>query len=114
MPSEHYNLDQLKSMVFDDLGFLQQIVQVFLDQMPIDMHHLTQAMNDENWQEVSLKAHKIKSSVRTIGIHRLEEKIEWIEKNSHNTDLHNEIIRAIESFEAQMDLVIRDLKTEKF
>lgn len=114
MPSKYYNLSNLTEMVFDDLDFLQQIVSVFIEQMPIDAAELKNAVYHKQWNEAALKAHKIKSSVRTIGVKNLESQIITIEENCSNQNQLNQIESEVDDFVAKMNLVISDLKQETF
>lgn len=114
MPSPYYNLSELKSLVFDDMDFLKQIVDVFINQMPVDCAELKNATIHQQWKEVSLKAHKIKSSVKTIGIHDIYDDILQIESNSQAGVKLDAIPQQVDDFIAKVNLIISDLKQESF
>jgi HPt (histidine-containing phosphotransfer) domain-containing protein len=114
MPSPYYDLNDLKAMVFDDMDFLKEIVGVFIAQMPVDCAELQQAASQKEWKETAMKAHKIKSSVRTIGIHNLFDDIVEIEHNCNQLTHLDTVPQKIDTFMEKMNLIINDLEKESF
>lgn len=87
-----YNLQNLKEMADGDEEFVQQVLQMTLEDLPLVISKLEKASANENWQEVFQAAHKIKPTMQTIGLNQdTWEKILTINDFSKNIKNTNQI-----------------------
>ena len=114
MTNELYDLSILSEMVYGDEEFMKDLVNTFIEFAPIDTKELLDFASKKDWAETAKKAHKLKSSIRTIGIVSLEDLIVTIEFNSKNLNNIDQINSKIDSFSSGLILVIERLKTESF
>ena len=114
MANNLYDLSILSEMVYGDTEFMQELVNTFIDYAPLDSAELADYAKENNWEETSKKAHKLKSSIRTIGVTSLTDivvKIEMDAKNQNNLDT---ICDNIDHFTSTLKVVIDSLKKETF
>lgn len=88
-PSEKlYDLGMVESIAGGDTAFVNKMVQIFLDTMPPTAVQLNEALQNKDWDALSKLAHKMKSTIDSMGIVRLREVIRTIEANGKSrTDL---------------------------
>jgi PAS domain S-box-containing protein len=84
-----YDLTMVRSVSGGDENFEKRMVQLFLDTMPASLKELQQAVDNQKWDMVGKLAHKMKSTIDSLGINELKQDIRTIEANgkkSENTD----------------------------
>lgn len=101
-------------MVYGDTAFMKELVDTFLEFAPIDTRELADYAKEQNWEEASKKAHKLKSSIRTIGVTSLFDNILSIELDAKNVTHTDTLIQRIDAFTHTLSLVISKLKGESF
>ncbi|MBT8178059.1 MAG: Hpt domain-containing protein [Eudoraea sp.] len=63
-----YSLDKINEMAEGDTDFINSVIQVFLEEVPMDLENLEAAINDKNYEKVYKLAHKIKPNVDLLGM----------------------------------------------
>lgn len=81
-PDTLYNLDFLKQVYNSDSEIIDQIRQIFLENIPKYINDLDLASEEQNWAAISFTAHKIKSSIRLFNINQIIEEVVEIENHS--------------------------------
>ena len=114
MTTQLYDLSILSEMVYGDQEFMKDLVNTFIEFAPIDTKELIGFAGENNWEETAKKAHKLKSSIRTIGITSLTDLIVEIEMDSKNLINVDQINSKIKQFFDGLELVIESLKNETF
>ncbi len=74
-----YNLEFLKQIGGGDEGFLRMMVQLFIDNMPLNIEALNTAINSQDWEATWKAAHKMKSTIDSMNIVSLKQVIRDIE-----------------------------------
>jgi CheY-like chemotaxis protein len=89
VPSEKlYDLSMVQAIAGGDTGFIKKMVQIFLDTMPPSAVQLQNELQGQNWDALSKLAHKMKSTIDSMGIASLKDVIRTIEANGkHKNDL---------------------------
>lgn len=80
-PVTLYNLAMVNSIAGDDDGFVKRMLQLFLDTIPPSLQEMQQETTRQNWEQVGKLAHKMKSTIDSMGIVSLKETIRKIELN---------------------------------
>jgi hypothetical protein len=114
MSNKLYDLSILSEMVYGDTEFMKELVDTFIEYAPMDTLELRDYAKSENWEETSKKAHKLKSSIRTIGVTSLADLILEIEVDSKQHVKTHLINEKISQFSNTLEMVIEQLKIEKF
>ncbi|WP_276479812.1 response regulator [Paraflavitalea pollutisoli] len=76
-----YDLALVYSIAGGDESFVLRMLQLFLDTMPLTLQDMHRETGVENWQQVGKLAHKLKSTVDSMGIVSLKQVIRQIEQN---------------------------------
>ena len=102
-PARLYDLTLISSISGGDSGFLRKMILLFNETVPQNVKELVEAMENSNWEQVFKMAHKLKSTVDSMGIKSIREDIRTVEANARNL----ENLQAIPSLVARVDEVIR-------
>ena len=84
-----YDLSLINTIGKDDPIFAQKIVSIFLETMPESLESLKKAQVEKNYEHLSKLAHKMKSSIDSMGISSLKDTIRELE-TSNDDDQHIE------------------------
>ena len=87
--SSLYDLSMVRSVSGGDEEFIKKMVQLFIDTVPPGLADLHEALADKQWQRMGKIAHKLKSTIDSMGISALRDEIRFIEnsgKNETDTD----------------------------
>ncbi len=79
-----YDLSMVRSVSGGDEAFIRKMVQLFIDTVPPGLADLQEAFSDEQWQRVGKIAHKLKSTIDSMGIASLREDIRHIENSGRH------------------------------
>lgn len=79
-----YDLSTLRSMTGADQAFFTQMIKIFIEDSPKSLEVLKTAMENENLETLKKEAHKLKSSLKTMGLKeaaacakKLEDQNQW-------------------------------------
>lgn len=83
-----YDLSTLKRLTAGDVGFMEKMIVLFTQNMPVLQSELMQAAKRNNWPEIQHVAHKLKAPLQMMGIEDLNATVLQIEKNAkHKTSM---------------------------
>lgn len=108
------DLNYAHDIVDGDLELLQEIIDLFLFDYPLQLAALQQAVADKNALDVQAKAHRLKCSLGNIGgwqAHRLAHEIELMGQRGDLVEVDDclrqmtAVIQSIEAYFAQLDWV---------
>lgn len=68
MKKVNYNLSQIKEISDNDPGFIKEMVDAFVKEMPFDLEHLALAVTEGDRENVLRYAHKMKPSLELFGL----------------------------------------------
>jgi hypothetical protein len=92
-----YDLSMVQSVSGGDEAFIKKMVNLFIETVPQNWQEMNRAMQAENWEQVGKTAHKLKSTLDSMGIKTVRQDIRTVEANA----------RAKESLEVIPSLVER-------
>jgi hypothetical protein len=98
--SKLYDLAMIRSVSGGDEAFIRKMILLFIDTVPQNVKELVDASGQKNWEQVSKMAHKLKSTIDSMGIRSIHDQIRSVELNAKNQDgldLLPGIIRQVES-----------------
>ena len=76
-----YDLSMVEAISGGDTDFVKRMVQLFLDTMPASITEIQTAVKEEQWERLSKLAHKLKSTIDSMGIESLKKVVRTIETN---------------------------------
>jgi CheY-like chemotaxis protein len=98
-----YDLNMVEMVSGGDHSFILKMLRLFLETVPDTLRDLHSSAEKHNWLEVSKLAHKLKSTIDSMGITELKQDIRVIETNARNgahpeklPGLVNGVIKAME------------------
>jgi CheY-like chemotaxis protein len=89
-----YDLSMVRAVSGGDEGFIKKMVQLFVETAPPTVEELQQALQGQQWDRVGKLAHKLKSTIDSMGISTLKDEIRTIESNGKHQQ-HTEAIPAL-------------------
>jgi len=102
--SRLYDLTMVQSVSGGDEGFIKKMVALFIETVPQNVQDLKKALQEENWEQVGKTAHKLKSTIDSMGIKSIRREIREVEANAKQL----ESLQTIPSLVATIDLVINE------
>lgn len=85
-----YSLDRLNEMAEGDTSFVDKMIALYLEQMPIILADLEKASREKDLQEIAAVAHKVKSSAQVLGmmgVLKNSRQVEELAREGKETDL---------------------------
>ncbi|MET0241949.1 MAG: ATP-binding protein [Flavitalea sp.] len=79
-----YNLAMVEAISGGDKDFVVRMAQLFLDTMPESLNEMKACIQYERWDALGKLAHKMKSTIDSMGIADLKQVIRLIEANGKN------------------------------
>ena len=107
-----YDLSMIQSMSGGDEGFLKKMIRLFIETVPQNVKELTAAVSAENWEQTSKMAHKLKSTVDSMGIKSIRDDIRLVESNAKQQKNLTEIPNLVQNIEAVIHDCIEQLKKQ--
>jgi PAS domain S-box-containing protein len=110
--SRLYDLSMVQSVSGGDEGFIKKMVALFIETVPQNLDELRKAAATENWDQVGKTAHKLKSTVDSMGIKSIRQEIRTVEANAKQKVSLEEIAPLVEKITAVIDQCIVQLQAE--
>jgi CheY-like chemotaxis protein/HPt (histidine-containing phosphotransfer) domain-containing protein len=95
-----YDLAMIHSVSGGDEAFIRKMIQLFIQTVPQNVRELVDATSEGNWEQVSKMAHKLKSTIDSMGIRSIHDQIRAVEMHAKNQDqleLLPDMVRQVES-----------------
>jgi len=83
-PNKHYNLTYLYQHAHSDENFVQELLTMFVRDMPSMLHLLEKEYSVGEMEKLSNTAHKMKSQMALLGLEFCKNHLETIEQNAIN------------------------------
>lgn len=107
-----YNLDKIDEMAEGDVDFINSVISVFLEEVPLDLEGLELALEQENYEQVYQLAHKIKPNVDLLGMEQTRAAALQIETLGKNEANMNEIREVFPALKKDIHQVVGELKKD--
>ena len=92
-----YSLNHLIEL--DDMDCLCEVLQIFLESVPLIMKEIKEAIIKEQWEEVYKKSHKVKSSIGILQMGKLMSMVSKVELDAKEKKNLDEILPNFEKAE---------------
>lgn len=107
-----YNLTQLDAIAGGSSEFINEMVLVFVSEIPSQVNDLVEALNSKDYIALGGFAHKIKPTLDLMGVNSFTSEIRLLEKYGKNLENINEIPDLVERLKAVTESVISEMKIE--
>ena len=108
----HYNLAKVYALSENDPEFVQQILNLFVTEIPLDLEYIKQGIEDKNHQQCYECAHKIKPSLDLMGLNLAFEEMLQIESWAKAEGKKKEIKEIFKSVSHQIEKAIKEIKKD--
>jgi HPt (histidine-containing phosphotransfer) domain-containing protein len=102
----------VQSVSGGDESFIKKMVALFIETVPQNLEELSKATTAENWDQVAKTAHKLKSTVDSMGIKSIKQEIRTVEANAKQKTQIEEIPALVEKIGAVIHDCIGQLQAE--
>ena len=107
-----YDLSMVQSVSGGDEGFIKKMVALFIETVPQNLDELAKAVQSENWDQVGKTAHKLKSTVDSMGIKSIRQEIRTVEANAKAKTQVEEIPALVDKIGSVIHECIGQLQAE--
>lgn len=107
-----YDLTMIKSVSGGDEDFIKKMVMLFMETVPKNVEELKKSSQNEDWEQVSKLAHKLKSTIDSMGIITLKTIIRSVEANAKQKIALVEIPSLIAKVETDINTCVQQLREE--
>ena len=97
-----YDLSMVRAVSGGDEGFIKKMIQLFVETVPPSLNDLKEAEGQQQWERVGKAAHKLKSTIDSMGITSLKDDIRAVEANGK----HQQNIEAIHALIQKVDTIV--------
>jgi hypothetical protein len=104
-----YDLSIIKSISGGDDGFVNKMVVLFIDTVPVNLKELNNALKEKNWDMVSKMAHKLKSTLDSMGVASVKQDVKAVELNAKKMESIELIPAMVERINNVVDACIKQL-----
>jgi CheY-like chemotaxis protein/HPt (histidine-containing phosphotransfer) domain-containing protein len=107
-----YDLTMIRSVSGGDEAFIRKMILLFIDTVPQNVQELVLALGQKNWEQVSKMAHKLKSTIDSMGIRSLHDQIRKVEMDAKNKVQLDGLTERVKHVESVVALCISQLAVE--
>ena len=107
-----YDLNMIHSVSGGDAAFIKKMILLFIETVPQNVQELVDATGQKNWEQVSKMAHKLKSTIDSMGIRSLHDQIRRVESNAKNHENLERMPDMVGQVESVVSVCIQQLRTE--
>jgi CheY-like chemotaxis protein/HPt (histidine-containing phosphotransfer) domain-containing protein len=111
-PSDNnlYDLSMIHSVSGGDMAFIKKMVLLFIETVPQNVQELVDATGRKNWEQVSKMAHKLKSTIDSMGIRSIHDQIRAVEMNAKNQEQLERMPDMVRQVESVVSVCIQQLQ----
>jgi CheY-like chemotaxis protein len=107
-----YDLTMIQSVSGGDEAFIKKMIHLFIQTVPQNVQELVDSTSQGNWEQVSKMAHKLKSTIDSMGIRSIHNKIRAVEMHAKNRDQLELLPDMVRQVESVVSLCISQLHSE--
>jgi CheY-like chemotaxis protein len=107
-----YDLTMIQSVSGGDKLFIKKMILLFIETVPQNVQELVDATERKNWELVSKMAHKLKSTIDSMGIRTLRSQIRSVELNAKNLEQLEMLPDTVKQIVSVVSVCIQQLRAE--
>ena len=108
----NYNLSKVYALSDNDPEFVNQIITLFITEVPLDLIQIKQGIKDKDYKQAYSYAHKIKPSLDLLGMTIAFEEIVCIENWTREKGKKKEIKDTYKSLEHHIEKAVKEIKKD--
>ncbi len=107
-----YNLSKVYEISENDIDFAYQIVNLFLEEVPVEIKSMKVGIDEKDYSRVYTSAHKIKPSLDLLGMDLAYDENLEIMSWTKSEGKRKEIKEIYKSLKERVDLAVKELKKD--
>ncbi len=107
-----YDLTLVRSVSGGNDAFIRKMVLLFIETVPQNVTELKKCVDTENWDQVAKLAHKLKSTIDSMGIKSIHQEIRTVEANAKQKISFAEIPAHVQKIESVIAGCVLQLQSE--
>jgi CheY-like chemotaxis protein/HPt (histidine-containing phosphotransfer) domain-containing protein len=107
-----YDLSIIEAVSGGDEEFVKKMVELFIETVPMNLQELNTFVDRKNWDMVSKLAHKLKSTLDSMGIQALKHDVRTVEMTAKNNEAVENIPVLVKRMNLVVECCILQLETE--
>ena len=100
------DLNRLEELLHGNKELIEKFIHIFKAQTPVQLSALDKSVHEEDWSQVSITAHAIKSQCKYMGLDKIADHAYKIELLSENQEQLNLIPGLVVSLRNQIESII--------
>src|SRR6185312_7853032 len=109
---KHTDLAYLREIANGSNVFIEQMLNLFIEQVPHSLMRIDTALHNKDWQTVRATVHKIKPSTSFTGLHEIKDIIPQLEKDAAEHSNLEDIPAMVAKIKKVCNEAIPELKEE--
>ena len=106
----NYNLAKVYDISSNDTEFVQQILTLFLEEVPPEIHNIKEGIKEKDYQKTYAAAHKIKPTLDLLGMDLPFNEINQIMLWTKNEGKKKDIKEVYKLLKEQIDLASKEIR----
>ena len=106
----HYNLAKVYEISSNDADFAQQIVELFLQEVPAEIKKIKEGIKEKDYKKTYAAAHKIKPTLDLLGMDLAFEEVNQIMNWTKSEGKKKEIQEVYKLLKEHIDLSSKEIK----
>lgn len=107
-----YNLSKVYEISENDIDFAYQIVNLFLEEVPVEIKSIKVGIDEKDYTRVYTSAHKIKPSLDLLGMDLAYDENLEVMTWAKSEGKRKEIKEIYKSLKERVDLAVKELKKD--
>jgi len=108
----YYNLAKVHALSENDQEFVLQIVTLFVSEVPADLLHVKDGINEKDYKKAHASAHKIKPTLDLLGMSVAFDEIKCIESWTKSEGKRREIRETYKALEGRIEKAVKEIKKD--
>ena len=110
--SKLYDLSMVNVIGKNSPSFVRTMIKLFLDTIPLDLKKLMDAASNEEWEKVGFIAHKMKSTIDSMGIASIGTIIRKLELKGELKESKESILNMVTDVSTVLNKVIQQMRSD--
>jgi PAS domain S-box-containing protein len=107
-----YDLSMVNVIGKNNPAFVKTMIKLFLDTIPLDLKKLQDAATNEEWEKVGFTAHKMKSTIDSMGISTISNTIRKLELKGEMKETKETILAMVNDVSTVLEKVIAQMRID--
>ncbi|MCT4636485.1 MAG: Hpt domain-containing protein [Bacteroidales bacterium] len=108
---KYINLEYLMELSDGSKEFIEDMINIFIEQVPEFSTNMNSFYTDNKWEELSKLAHKAKSSVAVMGMSKLADELKSLELMAKKDESTENCKAIIDKFIVECNGAVTELET---